>query len=397
AAAEGGDDTGAASADSSRIQYMVDTIMELKNNKPRKQDVVLREKTNVLKKCIGRVKSSTSSNSSLSGKKSGSCLRVTLQDVLDADTKGRWWMVGASWAGNQHSDKLWGSSHENDAEEEEDGQQQRHPTSNKSKKPTNEDSMLALASSQRMNTDARRSIFCIVMGSTDCDDAFEKLVRQGLLKPKAERDVIRVLVHCCGEEKAFNPFYAFLAVRVCEYQAKSRFTLMLTFWDVFKQLETFSIRKVANLAKLLAHLIGGGGGKDSNNSNNKQCLTIGVLKRIEFSPSDMPEMVVLFLSIFMTAIFETCDVLDIQKIFARGVNNDSSSSAARKRQVESDSDEDDDDVFGSSKVQTTKKEDLSDMRESLSLFVLQYLKSSSLKNVNESYEESLNACIAALE
>ena len=27
--------------------------------------------------------------------------KVTLKDVLDAETRGRWWMVGASWAGNQ--------------------------------------------------------------------------------------------------------------------------------------------------------------------------------------------------------------------------------------------------------------------------------------------------------
>ena len=57
---DGQDEAAAATADSSRIQYMVDTIMELKNNKPRKQDAVLREKTSALKKIIGRVKSSAS-------------------------------------------------------------------------------------------------------------------------------------------------------------------------------------------------------------------------------------------------------------------------------------------------------------------------------------------------
>ena len=169
-----------------------------------------------------------------------------------------------------------------------------------------------------MNTDTRRSIFCVVMGSSDCDDAFEKLVRQGMLKPKAERDVIRVIVHCCGEEKAFNPFYGYLAMRVCEYQAKSRFTLMLTFWDVFKNLDSFPLRKVANLAKLLAHFLLGGA-RDA-----KKCyLNIGVLKRIEFSPSDMPEMVIVFLTIVMTALFEDCDVEGIEKIFTHGVSDPS--------------------------------------------------------------------------
>jgi len=374
-------------ADSSRIQYMVDTIIELKNNKPRKQDAVIRFKTNALKKCIGRIK--TAASQLLAGKKSGSCLQVTLQDVLDAETKGRWWRVGASWAGNQQAGKLWD---ENDT----DGQsfhQESNDLGNKnnesyssSNKTSNEDSLLTLASSQRMNTDARRSIFCIVMGSSDCDDAFEKLVRQGMLKPKAERDVIRVIVHCCGEEKAFNPFYAFLAMRVCEYQAKSRFTLMLTFWDAFKQLETFSVRKVANLAKLLAHLIG--------LSDGNKCVTIGVLKRIEFSPSDMPEMITVFLSIFMTALFESCDVESIQTIFAHGTTTTDSSSAGKKRHVESESDDDDE---SSRKVQTTKREDLSDLRESLSVFLLQYMKSSPKNAEGSEFHSNLSAAISTCD
>jgi len=363
-----GNDQGAT--DSSRIEYIVDTIIELKNNKPRKQDLVLREKTNALKKSIGRIKSSASQ--SLAGKKSGSCLRVTLRDVLDAETKGRWWMVGASWAGNQHHGKLWG---ENDADEPLDQESSQLESSSSSKKASDEeDGLLSLASSQRMNTDARRSIFCIVMGSSDCNDAFEKLVRQGMLKPKAERDVIRVIIHCCGEEKAFNPFYAYLAMRVCEFQQKSKFTLMLTFWDAFKQLESFSVRKIANLAKLLAHLIG---------SANK-CLTIGVLKRVEFSPSDMPESVVVFLSIFMSVLFESGEVEHIRKIFAHGTSN---SSIPVKHHVDSDVED------GNDKVQTTKKEDLSDLRESLSVFLLQYLKSSPKNVEGSAFRSNLLAAI----
>eukprot|EP00970_Alexandrium_tamarense_P000630 scaffold69_cov198-Alexandrium_tamarense.AAC.70 len=220
---------GEQSVDSSRVQYMVSTITELKNNKPRKQDVVIRDKTNGFKKCIGRLKSShISSSSSLTGSKSNSsCLRITLRDVLDAETKGRWWMVGASWAGNQHRHQLWDEDYNaanKDAEGDGVGRFSKMSGSRSSPatKESEEDKLLALASSQRMNTDSRRAIFCIVMGSSDCEDAFEKLVRAGMLKPKAERDVIRVLVQCCGEEKAFNPFYAFLAMRVCEYQPKSK-------------------------------------------------------------------------------------------------------------------------------------------------------------------------------
>jgi hypothetical protein len=37
--------------------------------------------------------------------------------------------------------------------------------------------MLQLAAAQRMNTDSRRAIFCIIMSGEDYIDAFEKLLR----------------------------------------------------------------------------------------------------------------------------------------------------------------------------------------------------------------------------
>ena len=381
------DDEDSAAADTSRIQYMVDTITELKNNKPRKQDVVLREKTNAIKKCVGRVK--TSASQLLAGKKSGSCLRVTLQDILQAETKGRWWLVGASWVGNQHHEQL--VDNKSTLEEDEyEGTTEGNRSKSSSKKSSNkEDSLLALASSQRMNTDARRSIFCIIMGSTDCNDAFEKLIRSGNLKPKAERDVIRVIVHCCGEEKAYNPYYAFLATRCCEYQGKSRFTLMLTFYDVFKMIDTYSVRKIANLAKLLAHLIG----------SSDKCLTIGVLKRIDFSPSDMSEMIILFLSIFMTTLFESCDVDDVVQIFAHGIAEQSNSIATKKKRKKKISafDSDDDSEDDNNNVQTTKKEDLSELRESLSVFLLQYLMQSPLNKEGSNFQACLSSAISTCE
>ena len=33
------------------------------------------------------------------------------------------------------------------------------------------------AAGQRMNTDARRAVFCAVMGAEDCMDAFERLLK----------------------------------------------------------------------------------------------------------------------------------------------------------------------------------------------------------------------------
>jgi nucleolar MIF4G domain-containing protein 1 len=359
---------------------MLSTITELKNNKPRKQDAAIREKTGAFTKCIGRMKYSAN-NASLA-KGTGSCLRITLKDVLDAETRGRWWMVGASWAGNQKFIE------EEDSDDGEDNLDVNANNKQKAKsvKDREEEKLLALASSQRMNTDARRSIFCIVMGSSDCNDAFVKLARAELLKPKNERDVIRVLVHCCGEEKSFNPFYAHLIMRVCEYQQKSKFTLMLSFWDIFKQLESLSDRKTANFAKLLAKLLLG---------TREKYLTLGVLKRIEFSPTDMPEQLVLFLSIVMSTLFEATDSATMREIFDHDVTNNKTNKTKRRKRQKDVFDSDDEDDW-SEQPQASKKEDLSELKESIATFLLQYVQSSP-NNVkgskfHENFAAAMNAC-----
>ena len=56
-----------------------------------------------------------------------------------------------------------------------------------------EEEMLKLAHKHRMKTDMHHSIFCMIMGSADCDDAFEKLVHACMLKNGTKRDTVTVL------------------------------------------------------------------------------------------------------------------------------------------------------------------------------------------------------------
>ena len=92
-----------------------------------------------------------------------------------------------------------------------------------------------------------------------------------------------MLVDCAGQEKNYNPFYAYLAGRLCEYHDKYKFTLQLTYWDIFKLLDeevagftspsvpkkggaraagagavSPQHRRAVNLAKTLCHLIAKG-------------------------------------------------------------------------------------------------------------------------------------------
>lgn len=124
--------------------------------------------------------------------------------------------------------------------------------------------LLQLASAQRMNTDVRRAIFCVIMSGEDYIDAFEKLLRLNLhgkqvsifyfilffpfifkwivvcllfvvllssllfLSPSfylQDREIMRVLVECCLQEQVYNKYYSVLATRLCSHDNNHKATL----------------------------------------------------------------------------------------------------------------------------------------------------------------------------
>jgi nucleolar MIF4G domain-containing protein 1 len=87
-------------------------------------------------------------------------LRVSLDDLRSADTKGKWWLVGAAWAGDPLVDK------QTDA---------RMQSMENSNKDSAGEQLLMLAKKQGMNTDIRRSIFVVVM-SSDVRRFFLKII-----------------------------------------------------------------------------------------------------------------------------------------------------------------------------------------------------------------------------
>ena len=75
--------------------------------------------------------------------------------------------------------------------------------------------LLALARKCRMNTDLRKSIFCVVMGSDDYEEAARGLEKLRL-KPPKDREIPRVLLELAMRERNYNPFYGSLLKRICE-------------------------------------------------------------------------------------------------------------------------------------------------------------------------------------
>lgn len=74
---------------------------------------------------------------------------MSLADLLSADTKGKWWLVGAAWGGNPLVD---------------------HAAAKAAPKTialeAEEDDLMKLARKQGMNTDVRRRVFVVIMSST---------------------------------------------------------------------------------------------------------------------------------------------------------------------------------------------------------------------------------------
>jgi nucleolar MIF4G domain-containing protein 1 len=78
-------------------------------------------------------------------------LRVSLEDLHSAESKGKWWLVGAAWGGDPLLDR-------------------RHESKSVDEKAIDcgSNDLLALAKKQGMNTDVRRSIFVVLMSSDVC-------------------------------------------------------------------------------------------------------------------------------------------------------------------------------------------------------------------------------------
>ncbi len=77
--------------------------------------------------------------------------------------------------------------------------------------------LVKLAARQHMNTDLRRSVFGIVMGANDYVQAYESISKLRL-KDAQMGQFLRVVLHCCGQEHTFNPYYAALFDQLCAHE-----------------------------------------------------------------------------------------------------------------------------------------------------------------------------------
>ncbi|TPX33906.1 hypothetical protein SmJEL517_g03290 [Synchytrium microbalum] len=261
---------------SSRLKFLVESILDLKNNRKRKTgggnvDVLVEQQERV-KKMVGGIIMKRHGHGH-------EALRCSLDEIKSVNERGRWWVVGAAWAGRQQTqDQVPSSSAQPD-----NNNSNHHTTTTTSN--NNMSGLLELARKQGMNTEIRRNVFVALMSSEDCTDALSRLESLKLTPPR-DREAVRVLVHCCTREKAFNPYYALVAQRLVDRNFSMKVTLQYVLWDALKSLEEGEVRKTVHLARLYAYLIG------------KGAMSLHILKILNFASLSPAQQ------IFLTALFE---------------------------------------------------------------------------------------------
>lgn len=245
-----------------RTKFMIETINDLKNNKMKAGAVVsavLSEHAARMKKLLGSLNSRKL--------KSTEPLRIGLKDIRDSDKKGKWWLVGASWAGPTADEKQ--------AKKEAAGGQEDDEEDNESVLLDSEDEempdLAELAREQGMNTEVRRSIFISIVSAADYEDAYYRILKLRLNKER-QREIPNVIVQCSGAEQHYNPYYTFIAKKFCG-DRKIRWSFQDALWQMFRRLgeamfgedaedeeedEAIDLTRVVNVAKLYGTLVAGG-------------------------------------------------------------------------------------------------------------------------------------------
>ncbi|XP_061379286.1 nucleolar MIF4G domain-containing protein 1 homolog [Danaus plexippus] len=262
---------GAGVTDGSRIKFLLEVLLAIKNNN-------LNKIPNYDPSYVEHLKKMT--RSIVRKGNYITPLNIRLEDLLKAQERGKWWVVGSAWEGQAEV-----------------GDKQID------KQTTHADQrMMELARKQRMNTDVRRSIFCVIMSAEDYMDAFSKL-EQLSLKGQQQREISHVLLSCSLHEKAYNPYYSVLADKLCSVDRKYQLSIQYSVWDKIKEIETLSKQSTTNLAQFLIHLF------------ISKALPLSILKIIQFS--DLNKKTVRFMRQILLAVIMNDNMQASLEVFHR--------------------------------------------------------------------------------
>lgn len=288
-----------------RTRFLVETITNLKNNKSKFNNEIAMQLVTRMKKVLATINNN----------KFHDPLHVSLDDIHNVKTKGKWWLVGSAWKGNSSDKSV-------EVEEVLVNEEEMNDILDSA-----EPNWMELARSQRMNTDIRRAIFISIMSSNDFLEAFTKLDKLRLKKSQ-ERETPKILLHCVSIEKNSNPYYALLANKLCSSHSLRK-TFQFCFWDFMRELEgddddeddegdyfknlnndlvgeseEFQLQRIVNVGKFFGYLIAEGS------------LPLHSLKNVNFVAlnSDMS----LFIEVLMISFFDNIGKKSEVSVFGQG-------------------------------------------------------------------------------
>lgn len=264
-------------AHSSRARFMLEALMHLRQKG--------KQLTRDLSATTERVQKMNKYLSTMERRhtlRTQSALQVGLHDLEAAGHRGRWWLVGAAWAGHETPAPRAAPAPE-------------VPADSAVMSDDDDVDMPHLARAQGMNTDARRMIFSALMSSLDYQDAVRNIM-QLKLNEVQRREVIRVLIHCLANEPTFNPYYVLIGQQLAQEQPGMRVTLQYVLWDYFRDLgearvggahvvqddeesdvdeslvdDPVRLRKLVHLARAYGYWVA------------TESLSLGVLKPVDFT------------------------------------------------------------------------------------------------------------------
>ncbi|PWN42541.1 hypothetical protein IE81DRAFT_323301 [Ceraceosorus guamensis] len=203
-----------------RVRFMLEALSDLKNNRTKAAAAL---ESSPAGQSLNRLRKFISSLSKTRTLRSHDALRIGLQDLKDAESRGKWWLVGAAWAGQEGNASAEGVT------------ASRRLREDAPNKDSQESKLLLLARAQGMNTEARRNIFVTIMSGEDYADASNRLLSLKLVEAQ-RREIIRVLLHCIGAEPHYNPYYVLIGVQLAADSPGTRVTMQYCLWDFLRSL-----------------------------------------------------------------------------------------------------------------------------------------------------------------
>ncbi|KAF5706966.1 SGD1-like protein [Fusarium globosum] len=278
---------------SARTKFMVETITDLTKGKKKARGLdftVVSEHVQRMKKRLGELKSQSRRLDGLAP------MGVGLVDIEGAETRGKWWLVGASVPTTLLDKSKKG--HVSDAEMSD-----------------HEDMDIVLpdypkkARAQGLSGTAQIAIFTALMTASNFEHAYRQFVNLRLKKDD-QLALATVLVQCVGSEMQYNPYYALVGGKACLSNSRIRFAIQDRLWKIFRSLGESMFgeapeedesadaermkdeRRIANVAKFYAALVADG------------TLNIAILKPLELPEAN--HWTSMFVQLFILALLKEC-------------------------------------------------------------------------------------------